>query len=70
MLWEKKKFITETFYIITLGNVPEVFYPDIADNAAQWEEWDRLLAIESRPQDLFSGNWRTPEGRVLSLIHI
>src|SRR5690606_9624350 len=58
MLWEKKKFITETFYIITLGNVPEVFYPDIADNAAQWEEWDRLLAIESRPQDLFSGNWR------------
>jgi adenine-specific DNA-methyltransferase len=67
MLWEKKKFITETFYIITLGNVPEVFYPDIADNAAQWEEWDRLLAIESRPQDLFSGNWRTPEGRVAFL---
>src|SRR5690554_1529457 len=67
MLWEKKKFITETFYIITLGNVPEVFYLDIADNAAQWEEWDRLLAIESRPQDLFSGNWRTPEGRVAFL---
>ena len=57
MLWEKKKFITETFYVITVGNIPETFYPEIAENAAQWEEWDRLLAIESRPQDLFSGNW-------------
>jgi adenine-specific DNA-methyltransferase len=67
MLWEKKKFITETFYVITVGNIPETFYPEIAENAAQWEEWEKILAIDTLPQDLFSGNWRTPEGRITFL---
>src|SRR5690606_14288912 len=31
MLWEKKKFITETFYVITVGNISETFYPEIAE---------------------------------------
>jgi len=39
MLWEKKKFVTETFYCITVGNIPETFYPEIAENEAQWQEW-------------------------------
>jgi len=67
MLWEKKKFITETFYVITVGNIPETFYPEIAENAAQWEEWKKILAIDTLPQDLFSGNWRTPEDRIAFL---
>ena len=67
MLWEKKKFITETFYVITVGNIPETFYPEIAENEAQWEEWEKILAIDTLPQDLFSGNWRTPEGRITFL---
>ena len=41
-LWEKKKFVTETFYIVTVGNIPEDFYPEIAANEAQWEEWEQL----------------------------
>jgi len=41
-LWEKRKFVTETFYCISVGNVPEVFYPEIAACQAQWEEWERL----------------------------
>jgi len=41
-LWEKKKFVTETFYIVTVGNIPEDFYPEIAANEAQWEEWGQL----------------------------
>ena len=52
MLWEKKKFITETFYVITVGNIPETFYPEIAENEAQWEEWEKILAIDTLPQDL------------------
>jgi len=47
MLWEKKKFITETFYCITVGNIPESFYPEIAACQAQWEEWQALFAIEA-----------------------
>ncbi|PIP36693.1 MAG: site-specific DNA-methyltransferase, partial [Desulfobacterales bacterium CG23_combo_of_CG06-09_8_20_14_all_52_9] len=35
MLWEKRKFITETFYCITVGCIPEEFYPEIADCEAQ-----------------------------------
>jgi adenine-specific DNA-methyltransferase len=42
MLWEKRKFVTETFYCITVGVIPEDFYPKIADCEAQWEEWEEL----------------------------
>ncbi len=45
MLWEKKKFVTETFYVITIGNVPESFYPEIAACDAPWEEWKALFDL-------------------------
>ena len=40
-LWEKK-FVTETFWCITVGHIPEDFYPEIAGNEAQWQEWREL----------------------------
>ncbi len=46
MLWEKRKFITETFYCVTVGNVPEAFYGEIAACDAQWLEWRTLFDIE------------------------
>lgn len=46
MLWEKRKFITETFYCITVGHIPEEFYPEIAACEAQWEEWKVLFSID------------------------
>ena len=46
MLWEKRKFITETFYCITVGHIPEEFYPEIAACEAQWEEWNTLFSID------------------------
>ncbi len=51
MLWEKKKFVTETFYVITLGNIPQDFYPEIAANDAQWEEWRELGFVDGKPDD-------------------
>ena len=45
-LWEKRKFVTETQYCITLGSMDPCFYPDIADNDAQWDEWRVLYGIE------------------------
>ncbi len=47
MLWEKRKFVTETFYCITIGNIPEAFYPEIAACEAQWEEWKTLFDLEA-----------------------
>jgi len=47
MLWEKKKFVTETFYCITIGNIPEDFYPEIAACEAQWEEWKTLFDLDA-----------------------
>ena len=46
MLWEKRKFVTETQYCITLGNIAPEFYPEIASNEAQWDEWRKLLGID------------------------
>ena len=46
MLWEKRKFVVDTQYCVTLGNVDSEFYPEIAANDAQWEEWRELLGID------------------------
>lgn len=45
-LWLKKKMIVQADYCITLDRVPEEFYPDIAANQAQHDEWVRLFAID------------------------
>lgn len=45
-LWLKKKFVVETNYCITLDRIPEEFYPKIAANDAQREEWVKLFAID------------------------
>jgi adenine-specific DNA-methyltransferase len=47
MLWEKRKFVTETFYCITIGNIPETFYPEIAACEAQWDEWKTLFDLDA-----------------------
>ncbi len=51
-LWLKKKFVVETRYCITVGSIPEEFYPEIAANNAQHEEWVNLFAIEEIEDDL------------------
>ena len=45
-LWLKKKFVVATNYCITLDRIPEEFYPAIAANEAQRQEWARLFAID------------------------
>jgi len=54
MLWEKKKFVTDTFYCIAVGNIPEEFYPEIAENESQWEEWRALFGIEAEEPNIFT----------------
>jgi adenine-specific DNA-methyltransferase len=51
-LWLKKKFVVETQWCITVGCIPEAFYPEIAANEAQHEEWVKLFAIDEIKGDL------------------
>ncbi len=53
-LWEKRKFITETQYCITLDRVDERFHGDIAACEPQWVEWKELFQIDEEQGDLFT----------------
>jgi adenine-specific DNA-methyltransferase len=59
-LWLKKKFVVETNYCLTLDRVPEEFYPEIAANQAQHDEWVKLFAIDEIPGDAFSPAYAHP----------
>jgi adenine-specific DNA-methyltransferase len=64
MLWEKRKFVTEAQYCITVGIVDPGFYQDIATCEAQWAEWRELLHIDEEQTDLFSSRKNKTEKRV------
>ncbi|HPD11472.1 MAG TPA: site-specific DNA-methyltransferase, partial [Methanoregulaceae archaeon] len=53
-LWEKKKFVIDTFYVITVGTIPEIFYAEIAKCEDQWKEWKELLHIDENQIGLFT----------------
>ena len=59
-LWLKKKFVLSTDYCITLDRVPEEFYPEIAQNTAQREEWKHLFAIHEIDGDLVDSAYDEP----------
>ena len=52
-LFEKKKFVVQTDYCITLDRVPEGFYPEILANEAQLAEWKRLYNVDAWEENLF-----------------
>lgn len=64
MLFEKKKFVIDTQYLITVGNIPEEFYPEIAENEAQWKEWKELYHIDEDQTDLFTNGKSKKERRI------
>ena len=59
-LWLKKKFVIETNYCVTLGVIPEEFYPEIAANDSQREEWVRLYAIDKIKANLTHPGYTKP----------
>jgi adenine-specific DNA-methyltransferase len=52
MLWEKRKFVTETFYCVSVGQIAEAFYGEIAGCDAQWDEWKRLGFMDAAQKGL------------------
>lgn len=59
-LWLKKKFVVETNWCITLDNIDESFYPEIAANQAQTEDWVKLFAIDKIEADLQTPGFSRP----------
>jgi adenine-specific DNA-methyltransferase len=59
-LFEKKKFVTEVHYCVTLDRVPEDLYPEIAKNQAQIEEWRRLFHIHEIKGDAAKPGFTEP----------
>jgi adenine-specific DNA-methyltransferase len=59
-LWLKKKFVVETNYCITLDRIPIAFYPEIAANDGQREEWVKLFAIDEINESLTSTGYTNP----------
>ena len=52
-LFEKRKFVVQTDYCLTLDRVPEELYPEILANEAQLDEWRRLYNVAAWENDLF-----------------
>jgi len=67
MLWEKRKFITETQYCITVGTIDERFYTDIGACDVQWAEWKDLFHIDEEKADLFASGMNKRDRRVAFL---
>lgn len=59
-LFEKKKFITQVHYCVTLDRVPEELYPAILKSKAQIDEWKQLFHIEDIKGDLVTPGYKEP----------
>jgi adenine-specific DNA-methyltransferase len=59
-LWLKKKFVVETNWCITLDQIDEKFYPEIAANEAQTEDWVDLFAIDQIKGDVVTPAFSRP----------
>ena len=53
-IWEKRKFVTDAQYCISLRMIDARFHAEIAKCDAQWEEWKRLFAIDEAETTLFN----------------
>ena len=59
-LFEKKKFVTEVNYCVTLDRVPKELYPEIAKNKEQIAEWKNLFNIHEIEGDLAATGFSEP----------
>jgi adenine-specific DNA-methyltransferase len=66
-LWKKRKFVTETFYCITVGNIANELYPEIAGCEEQWGEWKTLFSIDEEEHNLFTSGKGKKEKRIAFL---
>ena len=51
MLWEKRKFVVEANYCVSMRCVPVQLYPAIAKNNQQWQDWQSLGVLHIGSQE-------------------
>jgi len=68
LLYEKKKFILETQYCLTIANIKEEFWGEIVDNEAQWLEWKELFYLDEEKKDIFNSKAKNKEELRLALL--
>ena len=66
MLWEKRKFVTETNWCVAMRCVPPELHAEIAGNETQWAEWRAMGMVGGEPETLFD-SCETAEQRVAFL---
>jgi len=59
-LFEKKKFVLRTDYLVPIQNVPRALWPEVLANKAQLAEWKKLYALEPK-SDLFNTKGKVNE---------
>lgn len=59
-LWLKKKFVVRTDWCLTLDQIDESFWPEIAANQVQTDEWIRLYAIDETGASDSAAGWTNP----------
>lgn len=52
-LFEKKKFVLETSYLIPIQNIPQDFWPDVLKNSAQQAQWKNWFALKRKVSKTF-----------------
>ena len=67
-LFEKRKFILETQYCITMANVPEDFHSEIAQCEAQWQEWKALFHLDEEQPNLFVSTAKNQKQRRIATL--
>ena len=61
MLWEKRKFVTETQYCVSMRSIPTELYSEIAATDSQWAEWDTLSVVAMDETNLVDACQTTEE---------
>lgn len=64
ILWEKRKFVIETNYCISLRHIADHFVADIAKCDAQWTEWKDSYIIDEDQPDLFTPGMEKTDNRI------
>ena len=54
MIWEKRKFVTDVQYCVSLRAIDPRHHPAIAGCDAQWQEWQQLYAFDKAEADLLN----------------
>ncbi len=69
-LFEKRKFVVETNYCITVSQIAEVFHAEIAANDAQWQEWKDLFRIDEEERNLFNSGAKNRKDRRIAFLKV